>query len=339
MRAPWPKRDTGHARPSVREDWALVRGVEERGAITPDECDRLCALARDPSVMRWRLRADACLALRFACGDPALADRAARALAEVLDLGQDLNSGCALQFVQRWLTASLGFAALMVLAFGENPLDLWSVWPPVAAALFVSVGPVACASMAIEVTRLSWVRLKALEAMRDLAQPGAAPIVLKACFYSSWRSLRAARRAAEPILRAIPAEGYGLFGSAVLDMARLALDSRGSLQLACVEALERVGDGRALDPILKLAARLEQQGARADVELRDAVDRAVTVLRERRIREGDVSRLVRPAMRPDDEDRLLRPAGPGAPAETGLLLRPANDGDAPKTQDVARGPS
>jgi hypothetical protein len=129
--------------------------------------------------------------------------------------------------------------------------------------------------------------------------------------------------------------GYGLYGSAVPDMARLALDSQGALRLACVEALERVGDGRALESMQKLAARLEGRGADVDVDLREAVSRAVAVLTERRRREGDVSRLVRPAMRPDDEGLLLRPAGPTSPGEDRLLLRPAGDAgedEAPEAQ-------
>jgi hypothetical protein len=83
-----------------------------------------------------------------------------------------------------------------------------------------------------------------------------------------------------------------------------------------VEALGKIGDGRAVKPVEKIAK------SAAGTPLGEAAERVLPILRERQQRENDPLRLVRAASAPSDfTNHLLRPAQDSGSSEARLLLR------------------
>ncbi|MBM3493668.1 MAG: hypothetical protein FJX72_05005 [Armatimonadetes bacterium] len=325
--APSDHRPPDTPRTASVEARELIRGVEERGSLTPEECEALCALASDPSVLRWRIRGEACRALRFAAGRSGLEERACAALSATLASAATIRKDLGIQWIRRDLpiTASV-IIALAV--FADMRGVIWDMWMLVAVgalAFWPAVLVLVTIFESVTQTHLEWVRLQALESVCVLGRPEAAGAVLRACVAGGLRLRAAARRRAGAIVRAIPADGYGRYGSCVLDLTTLARESAGSLGDACIEALERVGDGRAVEPLERLGARLRSGGATSDTPVVQAIERALIVLRERRRVGMARAHLVRPAQRPaDDANVLLRPVTASPSEDAGLLVRPAS---------------
>ena len=112
-------------------------------------------------------------------------------------------------------------------------------------------------------------------------------------------------------------EHYGrLNQAAVPNLCRL-LDSRDRvLVLALLGALRKVGDGRALKPVSRLAAFA------SDTQVQAAAAELAPLLQLRFERETDSQKLLRAAHSPDTTEALLRPAADDRATPAEQLLRP-----------------
>jgi len=312
----------------------IRRWIEEMiaaGGPTDAEVERLCARARDPNGFRWKERAAVCWYLRNAKGNEAQRSLAASALCEVLDRVRVDHGGRLARWVLRCLVVGYGLALVMWFggAFGR----------PAALEFYVvlaAVGPMTAVLMAAPMMLLqdgfeAWrIEPPRVEAVRSLEYVGAGESlssVARACR----DRVRAVRASAADALVAIEArltpDDYGSCGRAVPRLCRLLQDDRPAVGVAALSALEKVGDGRAVEPVEHLAQWIASGRERLGVEhyegLRTGIARALPVLRDRRQRERDASRLLRPAEKPgDDAETLLRPAEPGVGGDDHLLVRP-----------------
>jgi HEAT repeat protein len=308
---------------------ALSRDVELRGHIAPSEIEPLCAMACDPSVLRWRVRGEACAALRFAAGDPAAEEAACAALAQTVVGAATRRTDLGKEWTRRDLPIALVILGAVVTTACVSYPDLRDPFVLLAGTHCLSWPVILIAFAAFEARmagRMDWVRMQALRSLLALGKPEAVSAVLRACCGGSGDLKTAARKGVEPLLRAVPEDGYGKFGPAVADMLTLVEESTGDLQDACLQALARVGDGRAVEPLERMVDRRRAGGASGADPVVAAIEGMLPVLRERRRMGMAVSRLVRPADRPDDADAtLLRPAQPSAPHGAGLLVRPVEE--------------
>ena len=166
------------------------------------------------------------------------------------------------------------------------------------------------------------VRAAAAEALGELAEAGASVPVAGALFDLAPVVRRAAWGALPKVLGALDDAWYGRIGPRAVTMLCRAL-GRGpeATDIAVLGALRHIGGASAVAPVEKLA-----QAGRSPA-IREAAERALPVLRERRRAETDPTRLLRPATSPEDPGSvLLRPAS-GAPSadDLGTLVRPADD--------------
>ncbi len=102
-------------------------------------------------------------------------------------------------------------------------------------------------------------------------------------------------------------------------LTRLLTEAEGNLVLELLKALQRAGNGSAVEPIerLLISSRYNENSA-----IREAMDHALVVLRDRREKEQNAERLLRPSDAPGEN--LLRPAG-AVTTPDDELLRPIQE--------------
>jgi len=158
-------------------------------------------------------------------------------------------------------------------------------------------------------------RAEAAESLGLLRAREGVPALLRAAFDLT-PGVRAAAEAA--LLRALPALGPDQYGAVAPDVTPNLVGLLGRaepLALAALEALEKVGDGRAL-----AAAEAACRGGRSPT-VRAAAAALVPLLRERARRERAPWSLLR-AAHPESPASLVRPAR-SAGSEVEALVRPA----------------
>jgi hypothetical protein len=113
---------------------------------------------------------------------------------------------------------------------------------------------------------------------------------------------QAAEEALARVLPALTEDYYGRLQARTVPNLCLLLDRGGSLTLALLEALSKVGDGRAVHPVERVAAH----GGTAS--LREAAANILPILQERYYRETSAAILLRPVQAQESESAsLLRP--------------------------------
>lgn len=172
------------------------------------------------------------------------------------------------------------------------------------------------------------VRIEAAIALQRMRAPESVGPLAKAVMDTNPNVYRAAAYALGETLPALTEEHYGQLGAdAVPNMCRI-LGIKGLISdaayeepfyLALLDALEKVGDGRAV----RYVERVRQNGWTA--ELRSAAERVLPTLLARREKEDDFGMLLRGSTLPlEPAESLLRPASAHAENAPEQLLRPVD---------------
>jgi hypothetical protein len=163
--------------------------------------------------------------------------------------------------------------------------------------------------------RINRVRLAAIEALGQLRAPEAVGALAGELFCQNARLRHAAESALLETLPALTPEHYGaLPANAVPNLCGALAHPNETLVLRVLEGLEKVGDGRAVRSVVRLAAP-----RRLDA-VRKAAARLLPILEERKRQETDRRILLRGAACPPEDGRqLVRPMPGTDPPE--MLLR------------------
>jgi ferritin-like metal-binding protein YciE len=129
----------------------------------------------------------------------------------------------------------------------------------------------------------------------------------------------AALRAALELLPRLNTTHYGTLRSDVTqNLCYLLEHFEGTIIYSLLEALEKVGDSRALPTVLRLERSLK------DPLLRNKLSQLLPILVEREQQEKQSKDLLRSSQEPISKETLLRPASPQAEIEIKDLLRPSD---------------
>jgi len=279
----------------------------------------------EPTERAWREQELVCWALRHV--DMSEADRA-EAVGPLCKLGAGIEgrdwAGAPLRTTNafiRTIAAPICLAVIwMVAAFTHWEAD-WIVWPLVMGvlALITLCFFLPIWSFRTDAIRCRGVRASALHTLGHLAHWRSLGTVASASLDRDPGIRSTAAEALPPIIESVRSEHYGQLGSRVVPDLCAHLRSpheRGVLML--LDALEKIGDGRAVEPVQDLA----QRSRYASVRNRSA--EILPTLLARRALETAQSTLLRASSDPlPAQDSLLRPAGAAAVAEE-QLLRPTD---------------
>ncbi len=162
-------------------------------------------------------------------------------------------------------------------------------------------------------------RVEATRTLGGWGLPQSAAILTALCGQrtTSARQVRQAALEALPVvLSQLTPEDYGLHGSEIVpDLCRLLFQSEEPLALSILEALGKIGDGRAVVPVQRLAAKGRTE------RLRAAAASILPVLEQRRNAENDPQVLLRASRVAHPSATLLRPASSTTETEAQQLLR------------------
>jgi hypothetical protein len=172
---------------------------------------------------------------------------------------------------------------------------------------------------------LSRMRAAAAAALGRLGLPESVDSLARAANGDSPEVRDAAMRALEAVLPTLTPDHYGRLGAqTVPNLGRVLMDGLEPFRLRVLEALEKVGDGRAIAPVKRIATYpLAGDSERLQAE----AARILAVLEARQRQETERGTLLRgshaaPAAAPD---MLLRPAAEPSETPPEELLRPHSD--------------
>jgi HEAT repeat protein len=299
--------------PKRRPAYQIATALLRDGRFSLPEIEPLRRALRNPSANRWRERQAAAWALGHLELNAEQQADAAETLVAVLAnrLPEDtarLGRSCLRTFL-----ASCVLCTVWRLSFVEAPLSL---------LLFMScllcAGPCIPASLLLDDRRVNRVRAFAATALGRLQLPETTAPMAAALHDDSLVVREAASETLPAVLRTLTPDYYGWLGAqAVPDLCRAL--NRWNLRLPILEALEKVGDGRAVKPAERLLAEDPA------LEIQETLQRALPILQERKKREQESSMLLRGASSPQAApDQLLRPAEANATTTAPeQLLRPS----------------
>lgn len=297
----------------------------------------------DPSPHHWKQR----LAAAQRIGQQPLSERetreAARALIDVLedvvpgDTRNEREAWC-----YRWLVFSpfliaifsaplLGLLALCFQSDAASQTQTSAVTPPqelpeglsIAIATLWGMGVllppiVRAALLGEEDRRINRLRAAAIEALGRIRAPEVCGVLAGCLFTANLSLARAARQALKQALPMLTPDHYGALESSVVpNLCRALLHSDDALALLVLEALGKMGDGRAVRSVEETVRR-----GRTEAICR-AAEAILPVLRERQQQENDRRMLLRGSSQAVDTLHLLHALSTPEPPEQ--LLRPTQE--------------
>ena len=313
---------------------SLLRRVVDgkTGAIlsSSESAFHLITLLNTTPETRWRERLIAAIALRYVPIAPQSKSAAALALSRALHNGYTpipliAARRAALAAKRTGVTASLSLLIMAVIyfAFPDGGIS----WLPAVAIfgiafLLLVVSPVVFfLSHCHDVHANANVERAAVETLEILRLPEGAGALAKAARRKEHLA-HETRKALIQLLPTLTEAHYGrLPNNATPELCALLFDKNTSEHLITltVEAIGKVGDGRAVEPIQKFA-----QSARTP-KLREMVESILPVLTARREQENASSTLLRHSSAPPvDAGQLLRAASASAATPPEQLLRPSS---------------
>jgi hypothetical protein len=293
----------------------------------------LVAAVLDEANHTWRERVAACGALGSAALGAGARDVASEALGETLSRGPGvarrplLRRSAVLAAAVALPVASALFTDTVLARgwfFARSAVDWVAGAAVVTGAFGVAVAavlwPVMAALLALRARALGIrVRASAADALGDLGLPAAVGPVAGALFDLSPSVRRAAWAALPRAVGALDPSHYGqVDGVAVAALGRALGRNGEALDLALLEALGKVGGASAVGPVERLA-----KFSRSDA-VRHLALAILPQLHDRRRKETDALRLLRPARPGDNPGVLLRPATATPAQDPGTLVRPAD---------------
>ena len=195
-------------------------------------------------------------------------------------------------------------------------------WPMMFFALIAGV------FSAFSARRRNRVRAEAMMTLGRLGDPGCLGIVtslLQETVNSGESDLRSSVRQAFPKIAAeLTTDYYGwLPMQTVPNLCKSLNDPARHIAHSALAALEKIGDGRALEPVRRLA---QTEGH----HLQEMAVKVLPIIAERKSRETDKQTLLRAHEAPMDGSYvLLRPAGAGEGEHVEVLLRPVCETENP----------
>jgi hypothetical protein len=188
---------------------------------------------------------------------------------------------------------------------------------PFAIALFAPIGmPIAAY---LERRRLLQIRMAAVEALANIGNVRAVG-ALAPLLRGGNRALRAkATQALTTLIPKLTEEHYGTFPSDTTpNLLRAFADASEDFRVLLLNALEKIGDGRAIEPL----EALSRFGSPRE---REAASRALPILQERERQANSATNLLRPTHAPQDSsEQLLRPSNERVDPDPKSLLRPTD---------------
>ncbi|MCX6380593.1 MAG: hypothetical protein NT023_14140 [Armatimonadetes bacterium] len=176
--------------------------------------------------------------------------------------------------------------------------------------------------------RFNLLRATAVEALGLIALPEGTEAITRAMYETAavrqgsfdGRVRRAATVALPRVLASLTPEHYLEMGAGVVPNLSLLLDHvKEPLQLQILEALGKMGDGRAVLPLQRFLVKTKSLAAR------QAAQRILPILEKRQIHESAHNTLLRASSMPNDAaSLLLRPSYGGYQDQTQQLLRPVD---------------
>lgn len=172
-------------------------------------------------------------------------------------------------------------------------------------------------SLLMDYERNMTARKFALRSLGNLRQPLSIGTLADASTKSDPEVSGEAAQALRRVLIALTPRHHPEYSGATPNLCRLLGTVDESLLFQVLEALEKIGDGRAAGPVERLTKQ------RSSMKVCEEAKRILPLLQERQRRENDPRRLVRPAHSPADDETLLRPAAGSRMSEPETLLRSA----------------
>jgi hypothetical protein len=315
---------------------AVLRGE----ALSPEAMSSLFHVLQDQDDRKWQERILAAWALRHLQLHPGLKEKAADILQAIIATPHEFDAQRTNHIVT-WVFKVLGvitaveFIGLLLstprlpddflfLPFGLVILFLITIVSGFLPVLLLTI-PI---YQAVNATRHNLVRAVAATSLGKLGLRQSVPTVVAAACGREQRTVGAGpvRKAAlatlPSLLATLTTEDYGQFGSQVVpDLCRLLRQSSDDIVLSALEALGKIGDGQAVDPVERLARDTKEKGL---LLVQEAAERILPVLRQRQQEENNPRVLLRAAYAPAaPADTLLRPAQGVPEAEPQVLLRPS----------------
>lgn len=320
--------------------------------LAPDDINGLIALLSKADSNRWREQVVACWALGKAeCENEAVKQAAVRTLCAVLDktVARRLrrNRKIAPPGFSKRTRNAIVWCALFGLAFAypvnrlesdpTNPqmatLEMLRVWLLCATCLSFLAAPIITPiSIALDMARNKRIRTAAAWALGRLPSVVSIEALAAASVESSAKLRQAATASLQGALPLLTPEHYGQLPSDTVPSLCRAMNTIDNwffgpawidqgVRLRIHEALEKIGDGRAIPHVESLARSAGSQA------VRDAAQRLLPILEERRQRDNNANMLLRASdTAVTSADQLLR-AATGAATETPAdeLMRPSTE--------------
>lgn len=276
--------------------------------------------------------------------NPQFRKEAAKALADILEDKQPLGARTARRLVNAaarsavWGSVSMGsligFGMLAYVVKGLSPEPIaWGAAILLICLAVLAGGALLCTPFVIpyslyaDASRARLLRIRAVSTLERLRVPESVGILAKA--YA--RMEPEIRKAAEPALLAVlptlMPEHYGRMDAEVVPhmchallFAATGARAYGSLASSLLQALERMGDGRAVQAVEQVAKKGTGTNLRAEAA------RILPILRARQEQENAHGTLLRGASSPAvSADQLLRAASDTGVTAADQLLRPTAD--------------
>jgi HEAT repeat protein len=284
---------------------------------TQEDTKLLVAALNNSSLLRWRRRAVAAYLLSLMTLDEEHREIAARALCRVVDDRTPVNlAGDA--FLRTGEIAVVAFLVATVIgALGGGMVGVMKAlaW---GAPFIGSISAFALipSFIASELAHREAITLHSAWALASLKSPHSMGTLARAASDSNFRVRNIAILTIARICRTITADHYDQLSSEITPgLCRLLSHADDKLVMVVLEALNKVGDGRAVQPVATVARRGVTGGVRSYAAY------LLPILEERKRHENDPIRLLRPASA-SPAQQLLRPASQGGPANSAYLLRP-----------------
>ena len=282
----------------------------------------LTALLDAMPEKRWRERVVATIALRYVTIAPQSESAAALALCKASR--SDMMRRIATANIPAVTCLLSGMAALLASAILYNTtgwlLITGAILLATGAFLFLASPFIFFTLMLRNAARNTNVRFAAVETLARLQLPGSAGALAKAS-RGNKRLANVTRQALIQLLPTLTEAHYGqLPGDVTPELCALLLDSETPEHLIALtaEALGKVGDGRAVEPMQKFALLAPTP------QLRGLAENALPILMARREQENASSTLLRHSSAPPiDAGLLLRAASGSAVTPPEQLLRPS----------------
>ncbi len=327
--------------------WLVIRALKKRNPVRqaaervmqdPTErrlpFEELITQLYNPNGFRWKERTLAAWLIGMNSPTEDQRREAVEALLKIFNRqdGNDRQGAfwrCLLRSLPVGIIIGIVFVLVEFVAKGRSDLDL-SVYSWLSALLVgiaMSLGGTLLSaplvypfSKAIEADCLNQVRAAAARALGRLEIPESVGPLAEtiASRVAAPRLKRAAESALPEAARALTSAHYGRLGAAITpSLCRVAHHRSEGLAAHALAALAKVGDGRALEEVRRIAKR-------GPSRLRPWAERALPILEERHRRENAPKTLLRAAEAATDDD-LLRPAGASGYEDPDSLLRPSED--------------